>query len=259
MADLSEKTQPRTSDFSLPKVVQENMNASQARRVRRLIRWRIPGKGFLDMYINPQQLQIQERKIIKKNRTKGGYVIQYWGEELPTISLRGNTASSGIEGINILRSIYRAEQNAFTQIAKNMSDSLGEFTAGSIGGLIGNISNGKATAAQTAGSLASSAVGGLFGSSSATPLYPTLASLAVGIEMFYQGWVFKGYFENFNVTESVSIGPGIFEYDMTFIVVERRGVRTNFMDWHRSPTSEGENNFNKSDPSTVAPNFKEEK
>jgi hypothetical protein len=64
MADLNEKTQPRTSDFSLPKVIRENMNASQARRVRRLIRWRVPGKGFLDMYINPQQLQIQNRLCV---------------------------------------------------------------------------------------------------------------------------------------------------------------------------------------------------
>ena len=260
MADKTEKVQPRSSDFSFPKLIQENMNAPTGQRVRRLIRWRVPGAGFLDMYINPQQLQIQERKIIKKNRTKGGYVVQYWGEELPTITLHGNTASSGIEGINVLRNVYRAEQNAFSQIAKSMSDTIGSFSAASIGGIVGSI--GKNSAGKTAGSIINTAIGGVFGSSSATPLYPTLASLALGVEMFYQDWVFKGYFESFNVTESVNIGPGIFEYNMTFIVTDRRGIRTNFMDWHRSPVSLGEDGkkeYRKSNPSSIPPSFKEEK
>ncbi len=235
------------------------MNNAQARKVRRLIRWRVPGKGFLEMYINPQSLQIQERKIIKKNRTKGGYVVQYWGEELPTITISGNTASSGIEGINILRDIYRAEQNAFSQIARSMADSLGAFSASNVGGLIGSMANGSGEAGRIAGNLAGSAIGAMFGGGS-SPLYPTLGSLAIGIEMFYQGWVFKGYFESFSVTESVAIGPGIFEYNMVFIVTDRRGIRTNFMDWHRSPTNtiNGKDDFNKSDPSSVPPNFKEE-
>ena len=258
MTNLNQKIEHRTGDFNLPSLIRENPNMPQGERVRRLIRWRVPGAGFLDMYINPQNITIKESKVIQSQLTKGGYVVQYWGEQLPVISLSGTTASSGIEGINILRSIYRSEQDAFTQVARTMSERLNSILgSSSIGGFVSSI-NSSAVAA-TAGSIVGTVFGG---GNSSSPLYPTLASLALGVEMYYQGWVFKGFFVDFSVTESVSIGPGVFEYSMTFHVTDRRGVRKNFMDWHRSPATIDKtgnySDFKKSDPSTVPPNFKEE-
>ena len=58
------------------------------------------------MYINPQQMNIDEKKVIKQQRTKGGYIIQYWGEELTTLNISGTTGSAGVEGINVLYEIY---------------------------------------------------------------------------------------------------------------------------------------------------------
>ena len=209
-------------------ILKKYPNTPPAKRTRQLIKWRIPAQGYVDMYINPQSLKIDERKIVKYQRTKGGYIVQYWGEELTKITINGTTAASGIEGINVLYDVYRAEQNAFQKVAQSMADRLKSFSIGSsVSGLVGAAS--KQQLRQAVGS----AVSGLFGGSSTPPVLPTLGSLALAVELYYQGWVFKGFFENFSVTESVSDGPGIFKYDMTFIVTDKRGTRTNTMPWHK--------------------------
>jgi len=254
--DPLQETLNRPGSLESPELVRLHPEAPLARRRRQLIRWRVPGAGFVDMYINPQQMRIQSRKVIRRTRTKGGYVVQYWGEELDTVALSGTTGSAGVEGINILRSVYRAEQDAFQQVSQTLADRLGAFSAGgSIGGLVGSIASGNA------GQAAGNAITAFMGGNQSAPLLPTLASLAVSVEMFYQGWVFKGYFENFNVTESVSLGPGVFEYDMTFQVTDRRGTRLNFTGWHRSPadiTDSGFKNYRQSDSSNTPPSFKGE-
>ena len=91
---------------------------------RRMLTWRTPHLGYVEMYINPQQLSIQEKKIITPTRTKGGYVVQYAGEDLISIVIRGTTGSGGMEGINVLRSIYRSEQDAFTGMAQALETKL---------------------------------------------------------------------------------------------------------------------------------------
>jgi hypothetical protein len=184
------------------------------------------------MYINPQQFRLEEKKIIQKQRTKGGYVIQYWGEELPKIALSGHTGSSGVEGINILRQVYRAEQNAFEQVAQTLTDRLRMFSSGGTAGdLLRSITTGAI------GDQVGNAIGSLLGKGANPPLLPTLASLAVAVELFYQGWVFKGYFESFTVTESVQNGVGVFHYDLNFNVLDRRGIRYNNMPWHKQPAA----------------------
>ena len=52
--------------------------------------------------------------------------------------------------------------------------------------------------------------------------------------MYFQGEFFRGYFTNFNVTESAQ-EPGHFTYTMNFTVTRRSGKRSNFMPWHRNP------------------------
>lgn len=89
---------------------------------RQLILWEVPHLGanvYIQMYINPQNIQITSTKDISEVRTKGGYFLQYWGEKFDEISIGGNTGSSGIEGINVLRDIYRSEQLALLNIIRN--------------------------------------------------------------------------------------------------------------------------------------------
>jgi len=89
---------------------------------RSLIQWQVPHLGqnqFLEMYINPQNISFQSRKEIQLTRTKGGFISQYWGEALDELSLTGVTGSAGIEGLNVLRDIYRSEQLALRNILLN--------------------------------------------------------------------------------------------------------------------------------------------
>lgn len=193
-----------------------------------MIRWRVPLYGFVDMYINPQSLKIDEKKIIQKQRTKGGYVIQYWGEGLATVALEGHTGSSGIEGINILRKVYRAEQDSFQSVSHILIDRLNAFTGSN------TIQSGVNRSLSTEEKI-TEAIPTLLGDAVNPPLLPTLASLATNVEMYYQGWVFRGYFESFVVSESVSNGVGVFNYSIAFTILDRRGYRSNFMPWHRKP------------------------
>jgi hypothetical protein len=221
----------REGNFEQPDIISSNQQMPSGRRTRQLIRWRVPSLGFVDMYINPQQLVIAEKKVIQKQRTKGGYIIQYWGEEAVSIRIEGNTGASGVEGINILRKVYRAEQDAFQQVAQTLAERNQAFSSGS--GLVNLLtgSSGKW------GSVVGGAITGILGGASTSPLLPTLGSLATSVELYYQGVVYKGYFESFSVTESVAQGVGIFTYTMDFTVLDRRGIRTNFMPWHRIPAA----------------------
>jgi len=242
----------------LPDIVQQNPNVLDGRRDRQTIIWRVPGMGFVQMYINPQQMNIQEKKVIKQQRTKGGYVVQYWGEELIVVKLSGTTGSSGIEGINILRKVYRAEQDAFKQVEQSLADRAKQYTTGSlVSGLVSQAASGSIS------SVAGNIMNSVFGGSANPPLLPTLASLALSAELFYQGWVFKGYFDSFDVEESTQNGVGIFKYNLTFVVLGRRGIRTNFMPWHRSPATLDESGnpigYNRADASAVPLSFNGEK
>jgi hypothetical protein len=65
---------------------------------------------------------------------------------------------------------------------------------------------------------------------------PSLASLAMGIELYWSGWVFRGFFTSFNFTESAE-RIGMFDYDIAFTVTQRRGYRFNSMAWQHSAIS----------------------
>ena len=83
---------------------------------RSMVHWFVPEFGIVKMYVNPASIDYRYSKNINQERTKGGYNLQYWGEELTTLAIRGTTGSSGIEGINVLEEIYRAEQYAFDAV-----------------------------------------------------------------------------------------------------------------------------------------------
>ena len=110
---------------------------------RNIINWFVPEVGIVNMYINPQNITYSSSKIIDKQLTKGGFIIQYWGEQLTTLRISGHTGSSGIEGINVLYEIYRAEQYMFDPLALSMAannsiaglNSAVDAALGNLGGL----------------------------------------------------------------------------------------------------------------------------
>lgn len=208
----------------------------KGRFTRQVAHWFVPEVGVIPMFINPQSITYSKSKMINKERTKGGFVIQYWGEDLGELSIDGHTGSSGVEGLNVLEEIYRSEQYMFDSIALTMAadssvsgiNDMVESALGNVGGIAGL---GGSILGSTAGLLGGSSVG-----QSVLPKdVPSLAAMATGIEFYYAGWVFRGYFNSMNVTESVD-HMGLFKYNIKFTVTQRRGYRLNSFGNQRSAT-----------------------
>lgn len=208
-------------------------NERPAVTTRNLIHWLIPEGNIVQMYINPQNITFSHRKAITPQRTKAGFSVQYWGEELSTCRLNGTTASSGIEGINVLYDIYRNEQLSLDPYALFLaaSNDANMVDAGTIGSNIGGIFG-------DAGSSLGGSIGNLLGGSASTGVRsrPTLASLALQVEMYWSGAVYRGWFNSFNVSEGVD-NLGLFNYEIEFTISQIRGWRGNFLAWHKSATS----------------------
>lgn len=202
---------------------------------RNLIHWLVPEGPIVQMYCNPQNIRYDYSKNIESKRTKGGFVIQYWGENLTQLSINGTTGTSGIEGINVLHDLYRNEQLALDPFALFLAAKQRQQSfAGDIFDVGSSLFN-----AETAGDVGNTLVGALAGAAQeafpqASSQAPTLASLASQVEMYWSGEVFRGYFTGFSVTESVT-SLGMFDYEIKFTVTQKRGLRKNFLAWHRSP------------------------
>lgn len=218
-----------------------------AQITRNIITWFVPQFGTVRMFINPQNITYNHKKLITKERTKGGYTLQYWGEELSQLNISGTTGSSGIEGINMLYEIYRAEQYAFdavglTLAANNAAADVSNNLIQGIGGALGQAIGGNNLTAAAGGA---GLLGGILGLDSPNNLLsarniPSLASLAFAVEMYYNGWVYRGFFENMSVTERAD--NFLLDYSMVFTVTQRRGYRTNYFPWSESPVS-GPSNY----------------
>lgn len=212
-----------------------------AKSNRKLMHWLVPDGPVVQMYINPQNVNYGYKKIINSARTKGGYLLQYWGPDLISLSIQGSTGTSGIEGINVLKDVYENEQLAFDPVALAFAAKRNkEVTASNFGGfdehLFSNLESG--TFLQD-----------IFNNSKRLNLPsssgPTLASLAFQVELYWSGEVYRGFFESFNIEEKAN-NLGIFDYTIQFKATQRRGFRENFLAWHRSPTG---------GPSHTDPNF----
>ena len=91
-------------------------------KTRTLITWEIPclpTPQFIEMYLNPNKIDIIEEKQITSTRTKGGFIAQYFGENLTRINIGGETGDGGIEALNVLHDVYRSEQLALIEILKS--------------------------------------------------------------------------------------------------------------------------------------------
>ena len=173
------------------------------------------GKNFVKMYLNPENINRSDQKIINESQTKGGFAVQYWGEQLTTLQISGTTGSSGVEGINVLRSIYRHEQIQFKNILKARLNSLKEDYRQStidkavaaqpmsdldavlavsdffLGGVPSQLVKGDQTVIDVLTSAFSEPPREQYGNFSNAP---SLAALATSIEMFFQGETYRGYF-----------------------------------------------------------------
>jgi hypothetical protein len=219
--------------------VQSDRDAYQLKR--NIITWFVPEFGIVKMFINPNNIEYSHRKLIESKRTKGGYSLQYWGEELSTMSIRGTTGSSGIEGINVLYEIYRAEQYAFDTNALVLAannDYAQSLTSQATNLLQDKLVNQANSSSGTAGDLIglglTNTLANLGGINSAAPTQPiSLAKLAFSVEMYYNGWVYRGYFTSMNITESAD--NFLINYVLQFTITQKRGYRTNYFPWSRSP------------------------
>jgi hypothetical protein len=214
---------------------------------RNIIHWLVPEFGIVQMYINPNNIVYRHQKLIGSDRTKGGYTLQYWGEQLSTLALTGTTASAGIEGINVLYEVYRAEQLAFDVVglslaADNASLGAANQIIGGIGDAVGSaigtaVGGGSNFGGSVGGLLGAGIAQGIFGTDNFTSLAPrnitSLATLAFGVEMYYDGWIYRGFFTDMTVTESAQ-NLGTIEYAINFTATQRRGYRLNSLPWQRS-------------------------
>ena len=190
-------------------------------RNAQVMSWQLPDGDTIQMYINPQNFVVRESKQITETRTKGGFVIQYWGENLINISISGHTGSSGVRGIEVLRDIYRSENAAFDLVRSQRLREVQQLSSQlNTSNTPNEIFNNAAQSTQSRSLL----------------LSPSLGAIAASVILFYQGVQYKGFFRDFTVTESVS-NLGLFDYAITFIATERRGQRKNFMAWHKEPNA----------------------
>jgi len=239
--------------FNAPQLPEANGNGLPYSRIasgsdgvirRNIISWFVPQFGVAQMFINPQNISYSNKKLITKERTKGGFTLQYWGEDLTTININGTTGSSGIEGINMLYEIYRAEQYAFdavglTLAANNASADVATNLVNSLGGNLGQFTNSLLptnvqVGPQTAAAEGAGLLGGILGLDSpnntlSAKNIPSLAQLAFTVEMYYNGWVFRGYFDSMTFTERAD--NFLIDYQMVFMATQRRGYRTNYFPW----------------------------
>ncbi len=253
---LSSEAQGFSSSAGLPSPSGNQLRQSKitslrtANVVRNMVRFFLPELGIVEMYVNPQSIKYGDKKHIPSpTRTRGGYIVQYWGEELGTLSISGTTGSAGVEGINILYDVYRNEQVAMDALALAVEAAKDKESSGNMLDSIlgsGNLLTSVGKAIGVGIDALFDQVTNVIQSGSIDPNTPkpTLASIAFQTEIYWSGWVFRGYFTSMSVTESAN-ALGLFDYSMEFVVTQKRGLRLNFMPWHRSST-EGPSN---SDPS----------
>ena len=218
-------------------------------------------REVVPLYINPNSINTSYTKNISETQTIGGFVIQYWGDRITTMSINGTTGSGGIDAINILYRVYKSEQIQFRNIllrrqaelaarvkeAETASqetgvvNSLGALDEILFNGAFSNFANGVS---ETMDFFKSAVAGNDTSRTSPVRLLPTLSAFAVSLDMHFQGKVFRGYVDSMSIVEN-SASPGHFDYTIQFKCLKEYGERTNFMPWHINPRDESGNPIQK--------------
>jgi len=249
----------------------KNVQDLRIQRKRKTIRWVLPkdtpedlmsglgsskfltnGRYVIPMYINPSSIGTTYNKIIQEVQTKGGFVVQYWGEKNVTLQIQGTTGSSGIEGIYVLERIYRHEQYEFERILSRRMKVAKERIKDEALRQSQNLNNIQFSQRESLSAKIFQAGDGLntiadvfCESTGSKPeiigkidTQESLGSLATQVEMHHDGLIFTGYFTNFSYNETAN-EPGLFTYTLGFTILKSEGKRDNFAKWHRSPYSSG--------------------
>lgn len=239
---------PVANGNGLPYSQISNSNSGVIRR--NIISWFVPQFGVAQMFINPQNISYANKKLITKERTKGGFTLQYWGEDLTTINIGGTTGSSGIEGINMLYEIYRAEQYAFDAIgltlaANNASADIAANLSNNVGGALGQFTStlqptNTQIGPQPAAAAGAGLLGGILGLNSPNSALSTrnitsLAQLAFTVEMYFNGTVYRGYFDS--MTHTIRADTFLIDYRIVFMATQKRGYSTNYFPFQHSANS----------------------
>lgn len=164
------------------------------KRNKNAIVWRIEGlretPPELTMLVNPTNLTLNYQPLINETRTRGGFIQEFWGEQLTSLSATGRTAmfydDDGITNRNSRATESYAEFIRLVNIYKN---------------------NGKDYTNET--TLASKA-------------NPNRISSYGSVIMTYMNSQHKGYFENFVFKEDAT-KPFYFEYDFNFKIISTIG------------------------------------
>lgn len=205
------------------------------------------------MYLNPTTINSTHRKSIQKQFTKGGFFVQYWGEELTTLAINGTTGSAGMSEINKLMSIYRHELIHFNNllIEKNidfnesLNESLGAVNSGNENRFLNTLSyldqlllSGQGQTVVDGFSTFTENLNNILSGKKDDPVKykeviqeQSLATLATSLIMEFKGIFYRGYIDGFSFSENAS-EPGLFNYNFNFIVLYSSGKRENFMPWH---------------------------
>jgi len=195
--------------------------------IRHVMRWLVPNQPIVEMYINPQSVKYNHKKLISKARTKGGFLFQYFGQDLISLSLNGETGTSGAEGLQVLENIYRNEQLSMDPYALFLSSQQDQTSLSVTGSAIGNALGGSI------GSMIGGGIGSLLGQSIQQVQQPSLMQLAI-VELYWCGKVYRGFFESFSSDESVTT-LGMFNYSFEFTCFQVRGTAHNTQPFNRNP------------------------
>jgi len=188
--------------------------------IRNAIYWELWSGDFVKMPVNPQTMAFNFNKQISPTRTKGGFNVQYWGENLLEIAISGITGLSGVEGIELLYDVYRSEQltrEGIGNIAARGAD-LKNFAKG-------NMQRGADRFETFLESDEPQGGRGLPDSSN-------LAVKATAVKMWYNYRVYSGWFSAFDYTENAE-SPGVYNYSLKYTVWNEQGRRRNWATWHR--------------------------
>jgi hypothetical protein len=151
------------------------------------ISWSIKGDASvpsLTMLVNPSSLDTTYSPLITETRTLGGFVHEYWGEQLTTLSASGKTAmflsEKGLDNKNSRQTESYQYFMTLLNIYKN---------------------NGKGYSTKF--------------DTNATKANPSkITSLGI-VSMIFDKRQYDGYFESFTYTEDASL-PFNLDYSLTF-------------------------------------------
>jgi hypothetical protein len=159
--------------------------------------WRIEGlkeiPPKLTMLINPANLDISYSQLINETRTMGGFVQEFWGEQLTSVSASGTTAMA-------------YDQNGLTR--KNLKQSESYINFNNLVNFYKN--NGKVYSTKGSNRIVS------FGT----------------VVLTYFGKEYEGHFESFNVDESADTPFSLaysFDFKVTRIIGDLAVIDGNFL------------------------------